>query len=381
VTVRRGSIGLVSMIFILLLTSALNLTACWQNEPTKVIMLTAATPYTPAPEGQPSQPPEPTLAVNPSVIPTAAPTIILVADPAWVDQDGDSFPDEIEKQMGTDPFVNECLAEVGCGPAQTAKMKETHNIVLVMESTARMKENLEDRLLIDLVREGVLNYASNLPLGINLGIVTFGYEEPGCAAVENTYAVGPVDHAAFVFSLLEGTEGTGSPAGAALEEGYRSLVGQEGQTNQMILVTTSGDTCSVDLCELAKSLATQDQMLNVKIQTIGLDTKPEAREQLRCLSDATGGIYYEARSVVEFWLAWEVLLRQATEWARSMSCLAPVHSDFSRCMSQRLNAYMHWTQESGLMKENTDYAVNLMRQIQERITMERNLDLPPTSTP
>lgn len=371
------------------------LVACGRNEPTKVVLLTAVTPPTPtatggpAPTVTPTHPPEPTVTPTPTQ-PPATPTPFPTPDPAWVDVDGDGFPDVIETQIGADPFVDECLAEVGCGPAQVANAGKALNIVLVLDASARMEEKLDGTALIVLLREEVISYTYSLPLGINVGGVVYGHRQGDCAAAELFCPLGPVDRETFWTALhgfvpgpsTELRTGGDSPAGRALEVAQESLAGQVGQTNFVVLVSTSGDTCGADLCGLAETLRAGEAGLSVRVHAIGLDVdSSEAREQIRCLSDTTGGIYYEARSAQEFRQAWDALLRQATQWARSASCMAPEHRAFSQCLSRRLTDYLHWAQESGWMQQNTDYGIELMERMNKRVMQERQLDLPPTSTP
>lgn len=379
------------------------LVACGRNEPTKVVVLTAVTPPTPTATGGPTPAPTPTHPPAPAATPTptkvpATPTPFPTPDPAWVDVDGDGFPDVIETQIGADPFVDECLAQVGCGPAQVANAGKALNIVLVLDGSARMEEKLDGVPMIVLLREEVLTYTYSLPLGINLGGVVYGHLQGDCAATELVYPLGPVDRETFRVALHGFAPGPStepfdpaqdklrtsgdSPAGRALEVAQETVAGQVGQTNLVVLVSTSGDTCGADLCGLAETLRTGESGSPVRVHAIGLDVDSStAREQIRCLSDTTGGIYYEARSAQEFEMAWDTLLRQATQWARSASCMAPNHRAFSQCLSRRLTDYLHWAQESGWMRENTDYGMELMERMNKRVMQERQLDLPPTSTP
>lgn len=397
---RQLGTTLLSSLGVILL---LALAACGESEPTKVVVLTAVTPPMltatggPTPAPMPTHPPAPAATPTPTQVPVTL-TPFPTPDPAWVDVDGDGFPDAIEPQMGADPFVDECLAEAGCGPAQVANAGKALNIVLVLDGSARMEEKLDGVPMIVLLREEVISYTYSLPLGINVGEVIYGHRQGpsatlragDCAATELVYPLGPVDRETFRVALHGFAPGPSaalktsgvSPAGRALEVAQESLAGQVGQTNLVVLVSTSGDTCGADLCGLAEKLRTGESGSSVRVHAIGLDVdSSEAREQIRCLADVTGGIYYEARSTQEFEMAWDTLLRQATQWARSASCMAPNHHAFSQCLSQRLTDYLHWAQESGWMQEQTDYGIELMERMNKRVMQERQLDLPPTSTP
>jgi hypothetical protein len=283
--------------------------------------------------------------------------------------------------METDPYLNECLAEVDCGPAQVANLGKALNIVLVLDASAAMKKDMDGVPLAELIQRQVLTYTASLPLGINLAVVTYGGGGGDCGAAEVTYGLAPLDPEVFQYAI-DGPAPVGdSPVAAAMQAAMGALAGQVGQTNHIILLSTSGDTCGTDLCALAERLPDNELGVPVRVYTIGLGVNPETRDQVRCLSDNTGGIYYEARSIRELELAWELLLQQATQWARSNSCMAPRRMDFSLCLSQRSIDLLDWALESGLSSEQRRYVTALRSAMRQRIQQERRLHLPPTSTP
>ena len=91
-----------------------------------------------------------------------------------------------------------------------------------------------------------------------------------------------------------------TPLAFALQQAARfDFSGVSGQ-KVIILISDGADTCGGDPCRLISMLPAYG--IKIKIDVVGLDLKKDhaARQQLNCITEASGGKYYDANSAEQF---------------------------------------------------------------------------------
>lgn len=152
---------------------------------------------------------------------------------------------------------------------------------------------------IDKAKQALKQTMANVPEGTQAGLRVYGATVPdndkqnGC--VDTQLAVAPAaNNTAKINAALDNIEAKGwTLMGKALQESQNDFKGEGPKT--IVLLSDGIDTCSPpDACEVAKSLAVNGTQ--VKVNTLGLLVDNAAKNQLTCISGASGGQYYDVNS-------------------------------------------------------------------------------------
>ncbi|MGK8362059.1 vWA domain-containing protein [Corynebacterium amycolatum] len=147
---------------------------------------------------------------------------------------------------------------------------------------------------LDAAKRASTELIDSLPDDALLGMLVYGQRESsdesnrerGCQDIEVLSPVQKVDKEALK-SKIAGLEAQGyTPIGNALRKAADEL-GPDGERS-IILVSDGIDTCAPPpVCEVAKELAGQG--VGLTIHTVGFKVDEEARAELECVAQATGG--------------------------------------------------------------------------------------------
>jgi hypothetical protein len=309
---------------------------------------------------------KPTVRIRPTEPPTPTklkptPTLYPTPNPALIDSDGDLFPNEVEVGMGSDPFVHDCLRKAGCEGPNVITPSGIMNVLLVLDASAGMDGEIEGKIKMELTKTALTQYAHDLLPGVNAGLIVYGHrgstaesdKEQSCASVELTYPIGPIDRVT-LYTKINSVVAVGwSPVASALQAAGKAFAGKEKQTNQIVLISSVGDTCGGDPCRVAGEL--RQAYSAITIHVIGLtpddatlrQDQDTASQQFQCVADTTGGTYYNVRTASEFAQAWKAILDRDRQWFSTSSCLMQ-HKDFyESCRWVQLSAFEEWSESSG----------------------------------
>ncbi|MFB0537540.1 MAG: VWA domain-containing protein [Anaerolineae bacterium] len=339
--------------------------------------------------GGPFSRPTPTRKARATLTPTPTrakptPTLYPTPEPSLIDSDGDLFPDEVEVAMGNDPFVNECLRQVGCSGTETLIPGEIMNVVIVLDASAGMADEMPGGTRMDLAKTALSQYVESLPPGINVGLMFYGHRGSGdendkvesCAAIDLVYRVGPVDRVTFKAMLNSAPSVGWAPVAESLLAAQQALAGREIQTNRILLVTSGGDSCGGDSCQVVQEM--RQSGVATTIDVIGLNLDYEAIEPLQCVANTTGGLYYSAPTPDELAEAWEALQWREKHWFEVDSCLAPSRDLYLSCRQDELSQFTEWADSTGWTQDHRDPFVAITQALAEE---QAELAVPPTPTP
>lgn len=178
-----------------------------------------------------------------------------------------------------------------------AAAAEQPAVLIVLDSSGSMnRTDPGGTTLMAGAKAAVAQVVEQLPAGAPVGLRAYGHtytgedEATGCADTALLAPVGP-DQAAVV-AAADSLQPTGfTPIGASLRAAAQDLPGGEGT---VILVSDGEDTCTPpEPCEVARELAEQGIALTVEAVGLALEGE-EARAQLECIAEATGGSYRDA---------------------------------------------------------------------------------------
>lgn len=165
---------------------------------------------------------------------------------------------------------------------------------LIMDLSGSMLNDDADGTRLDAAKRASTELIDSLPDNALLGMLVYGQRESndeanrerGCQDIEVLSPVQPVDKEGLK-SKIAGLQAKGyTPIGNALRKAAEEL-GPDGERS-IILVSDGIDTCAPPpVCEVAKELAGQG--LGLTIHTVGFKVDDEARAELECVAQATGG--------------------------------------------------------------------------------------------
>jgi len=170
-------------------------------------------------------------------------------------------------------------------------------------------------LLIILDASGSMNTLEDMVVGLRV----YGHREPntdpvrGCQDTELVVPVGPLDREA-IRTAVEGLAASGfTPIGLSLQEAARDL--PETGARSIVLISDGEDTCAPpDPCRVAEELF--GEAFDVRIESVGflVGTGSAAEQQLRCISDVTGGTYRAVEEANELVAALGEVGAQVAGW-------------------------------------------------------------------
>ena len=152
---------------------------------------------------------------------------------------------------------------------------------------------------MDAARRAVHAFLDAAPDGAPVGLAAYGTgtgnsdaeRAQGCQDVTVVNPVGPLDRAG-LGAAVDGLTPRGyTPIGRSLQVAAEQLP-QEGPRS-IVLVSDGVDTCAPPQpCEVVRTLAGQG--VDLVVHTVGFGVDDEARAQLSCIAQATGGTYTDA---------------------------------------------------------------------------------------
>jgi hypothetical protein len=160
------------------------------------------------------------------------------------------------------------------------------------------------RTLLEGARGALAELVGSLPRDAGVGLRVYGSEYAGrdrrrsCQDTRLLLPVSRVDPGR-VRGAVEPLRPTGdTPIGLALRRAAGDLGELKASRRVVVLISDGEDNCSPPApppCEVAKTLRQSGVRLRVETVGVALEGKPKARRALQCISDNTGGDYYDAR--------------------------------------------------------------------------------------
>jgi Ca-activated chloride channel family protein len=152
---------------------------------------------------------------------------------------------------------------------------------------------------MDAARRAVHTFLDAAPDGAPVGLAAYGTatgnsdaeRAQGCQDVTVVGPVGPIDRAGLGAAVDRLTPRGYTPIGRALQVAAEQL--PQAGPRSIVLVSDGVDTCSPPQpCDVVRTLAGQG--VDLVVHAVGFGVDGEARAQLSCIAQATGGTYTDA---------------------------------------------------------------------------------------
>lgn len=190
-------------------------------------------------------------------------------------------------------------------------------VMLVLDASGSMRETLPGGgTRMAAAKAAVTTLLTAAPAEARLGLAVYGTatgntaaeKAKGCQDVTVVQPVRPLDRAGLT-AAVDGVQPRGyTPIGQALRTAADQLPAEGPRS--IVLVSDGVDTCTPpDPCEVARELAAKG--VDLRIHAVGFAVDATAREQLTCLTGATGGTYVDAVDAASLTGALTRVTRQA----------------------------------------------------------------------
>lgn len=201
------------------------------------------------------------------------------------------------------------------------------NILILVDASRSMKETLKGGMSnlmpdhstqkMDAAKIVLQNTLARIPQDINLGLRVFGQGFDNNPLSDCTQSALLVPLGKNNRRLIRDAVGTLKPWGLtpltyALLQAERDLHDVPGPKT-VILISDGAETCGGDPCALIRRMRAMGIELKVDIVGLGLGRDQFAKDQLNCITDASGGKFYDANTASELLDSVTVSVKQAIQ--------------------------------------------------------------------
>lgn len=276
-----------------------------------------------------------------------------------LDTDGDFMPDELEKQIGTNPNLSvedECLPILkNCGQVPDDPEVVKNNIVYALDSSGSMnglidgqtKMALAKKLLKDqLAKDAKLRDLSALVVYGHKGSNAASDKNLSCSQIETILPLSA--HTTEEISVaVEKFSPTGwTPIEKALVQASELLQNVKGKKN--VLVISDGvETCGGNPVAMAKQLKEQK---DTTVSVLGLNLTAADQAQLKPIAEAGGGTFLNITSGNELNEIWRKTMAEFNVG----HCKVFTTLEFQGCVTQKNYQKVTWFMHSNNMKVISD---------------------------
>ena len=184
-------------------------------------------------------------------------------------------------------------------PGHVAAQDQSPDTILVLDASGSMWGQIDGVNKIVIAREVIAEVLGDLPAEMELGLMAYGHNRRGdCTDIEMLIEPGSGTSGAII-EAVNGINPRGrTPMSDAVVAAAQALRHTENPAT-VILVSDGIETCDADPCAVAAQL--EEAGIGFTAHVIGFDVaeEPEARAQMQCLADNTGGAFLTADTAEE----------------------------------------------------------------------------------
>ncbi|MDG4650601.1 VWA domain-containing protein, partial [Roseibacterium sp. SDUM158017] len=180
-----------------------------------------------------------------------------------------------------------------------AQQDDRPDTVLVLDASGSMWGQIDGVNKIVIAREVIAEVMQDLPGDLDLGLMAYGHNRRGdCADIEMLIEPGQGTRDAIIGAVNSINPRGRTPMTDAVAAAAQALRYTENAAT-VILVSDGIETCEADPCAIAAELEAAG--IGFTAHVVGFDVagEPEARAQMQCLAENTGGTFLTADNAEE----------------------------------------------------------------------------------
>lgn len=180
----------------------------------------------------------------------------------------------------------------------TAIVDKQVNLEIVLDASGSMREDFGGRPRLDVAREALSALLDRLPAQVNVALRVYGHrysdadQARSCQDVELLAPLAPAAPHRLEKELTAVQARGWTALARSLELAAADLPNARDNLNSVVLVTDGEETCGGDPLSVATAIKQGPSAVTVHV--IGLALNDAARDQLRSVAEATGGLYRDA---------------------------------------------------------------------------------------
>lgn len=182
------------------------------------------------------------------------------------------------------------------------------NILFLLDASFSMKEKLDGSMQkMDAAKMVLQQALARVPSDVNLGLRVFGQGYTGdnwtdCKQSALLVPLGQGNRRSIIERVRQIHPYGLTPLEFALRQAAENDLSGLNGPKTLILISDGADTCGGNPCEFIKQLPRMGIKLKVDIVGLSLGHRPEdmiARHQLNCITENSGGKYYDAKTAAQ----------------------------------------------------------------------------------
>jgi Mg-chelatase subunit ChlD len=168
------------------------------------------------------------------------------------------------------------------------------DLLIILDSSSSMGDRFEDSIKMEVAKEVLKEFVTDLPDGIRVGLRIFG----GCEYSQLVRPIELLNRDALQAQIHSIETGGKTPIAYTLEQAKGDFADVPG-TKLILLVSDGMETCGGDPAASARDLLNSGYDLRINVVGFDIGETPGAREQLIEIASVTNGTYYDAQSSEE----------------------------------------------------------------------------------
>lgn len=215
------------------------------------------------------------------------------------------------------------------------------NIAVIFDTSGSMWAKIGEERMIDIAKEKLSEYISNLDTDVSWGIILYGHKwnstdaekSNSCNGVELLWELGS-DRSKLLSDIASLEPRGWTPIDRSLQtaETFLKNLSSPNDKNIILLISDGKETCDGDPVGRAKSIASTP---NMYIDVIGFNVTGWAQEELINIAKNGNGKYSDVRSRLDF----ESVFAANKNFLTAMSCSASKASLHIQAAIERKNTY------------------------------------------
>lgn len=216
------------------------------------------------------------------------------------------IPNPFASSQATDPPVviapTETLTSSGPAPTQfiPVGLSATY-IEYIFDASGSMLQPMDGRTRLEIAKEVLTSRLNALPPGAQVGLRVYGHRVPyqgreaeSCEDIELAVPI-QANGAQAIIDFLPTMQALGmTPMSASIQQAANDFTFEPGRRNFIVLISDGEETCGDAPATVVQYL--REIGIDFAIHVIGLDVDANTAAQLRAISDAAGGVYFDAKS-------------------------------------------------------------------------------------
>ncbi len=177
----------------------------------------------------------------------------------------------------------------------------TTYIEYIFDASGSMLQPMEGTTRLDVAKRVLTSRLNALPPNAQVGLRVYGHTIPyqgrEAESCEDIELVVPIqaNGAQAIVNFLPSMQALGmTPMSASIQQAANDFTFEPGRRNFIILISDGEETCGDEPATVVQYL--KEIGIDFAIHVIGLDVNASTAAQLRAISDAAGGVYYDAKS-------------------------------------------------------------------------------------